>query len=187
MFQLSVVDHIRLTFGDVLCSYKAHTSAAEKLARRAWQLKMTVLVLLGLGAVAGVAAILGTARAFSMIAAATASLAFMGYATYVALDFDPRVYAHRSCAARFWLLCEKYRALLTEIQDGLLDTPEVKARRDALIREAHGVYEQAPLADRDVYRLAKRALSSTDAHMISDAEIDRFLPQSVQRGNPTAA
>lgn len=187
MFQLSVVDHIRLTFGDVVCSYKAHTSIAERLARQSWQMKTTVLALLGVGLVACAAALMGTARAFPIIAAVTVCLAFVGYATYMALDFDPRVYAHRSCAARFWLLCEKYRALLTEIQDGMLETPEIKERRDALIRETHGVYEQAPLADRDAYRLAKHALSSTQAHMITDAEIDQFLPPSVQRGNPTPA
>lgn len=187
MFQLSVVDHIRLTFGDVVCSYMTHTSAAEKLARQAWQVKTTVLALLGAGVVACTTAIVGTARAFPIIAAVMVGLAFLGYATYLALNFDPRVYAHRSCAARFWLLCEKYRALLTEIQDGVLQPEEVRERRDALIREVHGVYEHAPLADRDAYRLAKRALSSTQAHSISDAEIDRFLPQSVQRGNPTPA
>jgi hypothetical protein len=187
MFQLSVVDHIRLTFGDVVCSYKAHTSAAEKLSRQAWQMKITVLTLLGTGVIACAAAIVGTARAFPIIAATLVGLAFLGYATYLALDFDPRVYAHRSCAARFWLMCEKYRALLTEIQDGLLQPQEIRDRRDALIREVHGVYEQAPLADRDAYRLAKKALTSTQAHTISDAELDRFLPQSVQRGNATPA
>jgi hypothetical protein len=187
MFQLSVVDHIRLTFGDVVCSYKAHTSVAEKLARRAWQMKTAVLALLGVGVVACTGAIVGTARAFPIIASVMVGLAFLGYATYLALDFDPRVYAHRSCAASFWLLCEKYRALLTEIQDGLLQIQEVRERRDALIREVHSVYEQAPLADRDAFRLAKRALSSAQAHTISDAEIDRFLPESVQRGNPTPA
>jgi hypothetical protein len=187
MFQLSVVEHIRLSFGDVVCSYKAHTSAAEKLARQAWQMKTTVLALLGGAVITGTSAIVGTARAFSIVAAVMVGIAFVAYASYLALDFDPRVYAHRSCAARFWLLCEKYRALLTEIHDGVLQTEEVKDRRDALIREVHSVYEQAPLADRDAYRLAKRALSSPQEHTLSDAEIDRFLPHSVQRGNATPA
>ena len=187
MFQLSVVDHIRLSFGDVVCSYKAHTSIAEKLARQSWLMKMTVLGLLGVGVVASTTAIVGTARAFEIVAAVAIGLAFLGYATFVALDFDPRVYAHRSCAARFWLLCEKYRALLTELQDGVLQPEDLRERRDVLIREVHNVYEQAPLADRGAYHLAKQALSSTQAHTLSDAEIDRFLPHSVQRGNPTPA
>jgi hypothetical protein len=187
MFQLSVVEHIRLSFGDVVCSYKTHTSAAEKLARQSWLIKTTVLALLGGGVVACTAAVVGAARAFPIVATVMVGLAFLGYASYLALDFDPRVYAHRSCAARFWLLCEKYRSLLTEIHDGVLEPQEVKERRDALIREVHNVYEQAPLADRDAYRLAKQALSSAQAQTLSDAEIDRFLPQSVQRGNPTPA
>lgn len=187
MFQLSVVDHIRLSFGDVVCSYKAHTTAAERLARRAWQIKITVLSVLGLGVVAGATSIVSVLRPFQIISAVLASLGFVGYAAYLAFDFDPRVNAHRSCAARFWFLCEKYRALLTEIQDGLLDVPQVKERRDQLIREVHGVYEQAPAADRKAYGLARRALSSTNAESVSDAEIDRFLPQSAQKGKPTAA
>ncbi len=186
MFQLSVVEHIRLSFGDVVCSYKTHTSAAEKLARQAWVMKTAVLALLGGGVVTCTAGVVGTARAFSIAAAVMVGLAFVAYASYLALDFDPRVYAHRACAARFWLLCEKYRALLTEIHDGL-QTEDVRERRDALIREVHSVYEQAPLADRDAYRLAKQALSSTQVQTLSDAEIDRFLPQSVQRGNATTA
>jgi hypothetical protein len=187
MFQLSVVDHIRLTFGDVVCSYKAHTTAAERLSRQARQIKLTVLALLGVAVIACTAAIVGTARAFPVVASVAVGLAFLGYAAYLALDFDPRVYAHRACAARFWLLCEKYRSLLTEIQDGVLQPDDLRDRRDGLIREVHSVYEQAPLADQDAYRLAKRALSSSQTQTISDAEIDRFLPKSVQRGNPTAA
>lgn len=182
MFQLSVVDHIRLSFGDVVCSYKAHSSAAERLARRAWQIKMTVLSLLGLGVVAAATSLVGVPRPFQIISAALASLGFVGYAAYLAFDFDPRVTAHRSCAARFWLLCEKYRALLTEIQDGLVDVTQVKDRRDQLIHEVHGVYEQAPPADRAAYGLARRELKSANVESVSDEEIDRFLPQSVQKG-----
>jgi hypothetical protein len=187
MFQLSVVDHIRLSFGDVVCSYKAHATAAARLARRAWQIKMTVLSLLGLAVVAGVTSVVTVLRPFQIVSAVLISLAFVGYAAYMAFDFDPRVSAHRSCAARFWLLCEKYRALLTEIQDGLLDVPQLKERRDQLIREVHGVYEQAPAADQKAYGLARRALSSTNAEGVSDAEIDRYLPPSAQKGKPTAA
>jgi hypothetical protein len=187
MFQLSVVDHIRLSFGDVVCSYKAHTSAAERLARRGWQLKMTVLSFLGLGVVAGVTSVVSALRPFQIISAVLAGLGFVGYAAYLAFDFDPRVNAHRSCAARFWLLREQYRALLTEIQDGLLDVSQVKERRDQLIHEVHGVYEQAPETDRQAYGLVRRGLSSASAEAVSDAEIDQFLPQSAQKGKPTAA
>ena len=135
MFQLSVVDHIRLSFGDVVYSYKAHTTAAERLARRSWQIKIAVLALLGAAVIAAAVAVFILVRPLQIVSAVLAGLAFLGYAVYLAFDIDPRVGAHRTCAARFWLLSEKYRALLTEIQDGLLDVPQVKDRRDALIRE----------------------------------------------------
>lgn len=187
MFQLSVVDHIRLSFGDVVSSYRAHASAAERLARRAWQIKITVLSLLGLGVVAAATSIVSPLQPFDITSAVLASLGFVGFAAYLAIDFDPRVSAHRSCAARFWLLCEKYRSLLTEIQDGLLDVTQVKERRDQLIREVQGVYEQAPVSDRKAYGLARRASQPGNAEAVTDDEIDRFLPQSARKGKPTAA
>jgi hypothetical protein len=48
MFQLSLVDHIRLSFGAVATSYRAHARAAERLSARAGQSKVVVLILLGL-------------------------------------------------------------------------------------------------------------------------------------------
>lgn len=186
MFQLSVVEHIRLTFGDVVHSYQAHSTAARRLARRAWQMKLTVLGLLGVAAAVSASALVSDSRPFQIAAAILTFVAFAVYAMYLVLDIDPRVLAHRSCAARFWLVCEKYRTLLTEIHDGLLDAQAVGERRDRLIREAHTVYEHAPLDDRGAFRLARRTLA-TEPHTLTDAEVDRFLPESLQREKPTAA
>ena len=40
-------------------------------------------------------------------------------------------------------ICEKYRALLADVHDGLIDLPETTARRDSLMREVQNVYEHA--------------------------------------------
>ena len=75
--------------------------------------------------------------------------ALVGLAAAVqALDFEARAFAHRACAAQLWLLCEKYRALLAEVHDGLIDLAQTTARRDALMREVQNVYEHALPADR---------------------------------------
>ena len=36
MFQLSLVDHIRLSFGSVVGAYRGHTAAALRLAQWDW-------------------------------------------------------------------------------------------------------------------------------------------------------
>jgi len=182
MFQLSLVDHIRLSFGHVVYTYRAHARVAERLALRAAQIRAAILTLSGVATGAAVLA-LGGDRRIQIAAAVSAGLAFALYALSAALDLEPRAYAHRSCAARLWLLCEKYRALLAEVHDGLVDVPAVTERRDALMREVQAVYEYALPADRDSYQIAHDALAETGGKSLSDQAIDRFLPPSLRQAH----
>jgi hypothetical protein len=182
MFQLSLVDHIRLSFGHVVYSYRAHAGVAERLTLRAAQMRAAILTLTGLATAAAVVAIGGDTRV-QIAAAVCAGIAFALYALAAALDLEPRAYAHRACAARLWLLCEKYRALLAEVHDGLIDVPAVTDRRDALMREVQAVYEYALPADRDSYQIAHDALADTGGKNLSDQAIDRFLPPSLRQAH----
>jgi hypothetical protein len=184
MFRLSVVDHVRLSFGHVVQSYTAHARIAERLAARAWQIKIVILTLLGIGAAASVWALVGASRTLQVVGAVAAGFAFTSYAIYVALDLDPRVQAHRAWASRLWLVCERYRALLAEIRDGLLNNDELMRRRDALTQQVQAIYEQAPPADREAYASAAAEVASKEG-TLTDAEIDKFLPASLRKGEVT--
>lgn len=179
MFQLSLVDHIRLSFGAAATSYRAHARAAARLSARAWQGRVLIMVLLGLATAASLLALTGI-RHFQIAAAVLAGLALLSYAIAVSLDFESRAYAHRACASRLWQICEKYRSLLAEVHDGLVDLPAVTARRDALMREVQIVYEHALPADRDAYQIARDALGAGESAP-SDQEIDRLLPASLRQ------
>jgi hypothetical protein len=159
MFSLSLNEHLRLSFEHVVHGYEAHTDAARRLNRRAWQLKSAVLAALALTTAAAIGvAVRGGALAIA--AAVFGGLAFVAYAVQVAVDFERRVYAHRWSAAQMWLIGEKYRALLSEIHDGRIEGAAIGERRDALMREVHAVHEHAPPADRHAYRAARKAFSS---------------------------
>jgi hypothetical protein len=179
MFQLSLVDHIRLSFGAAATSYRAHARAAARLSARAWQARVSVTILLGLATAASLLALTGI-RHFQIAAAVLAGLALLGHAIGISLDFEPRAYAHRTCASRLWQICEKYRSLLAEVHDGLVDVPAITARRDALMREVQIVYEHALPADRDAYQIARDALGAGESAP-SDQEIDRLLPASLRQ------
>src|SRR5262245_27200421 len=105
MFQLSLVDHIRLSFGHVVNSYRAHSRAAGRLAARAWRLRLVLVVVTAASAVAALLALNGDRR-IQLAAAGLAALAFALYSISAALDLESRAYAHRACAARLWGLCE---------------------------------------------------------------------------------
>jgi hypothetical protein len=179
VFQLSLVDHIRLSFGSVAASYRAHARAAERLSGRTRQSRVVLITLLSLATGASVVALSG--QRSSLIAAAALSItSLVGMAIVQALDFEARAFAHRACAAQLWLLCEKYRALLADVHDGLIDLPETTARRDHLMREVQNVYEHALPADREAYRIAGEALGA-GAGAPSDQDIDRLLPASLRQ------
>jgi hypothetical protein len=180
MFQLSVVDHIRLSFATVAGAYERHAEAAARLARWSWYVKVSLVALLALASVLAFLA-LQRGRAFQIAATAVTAAGFIGYAVYVALDLEPRIYGHRSSAARFWLLTERYRALLAEVHDQLLDAPAIAQRRDALVEEARACFEHAPPADRQTYDIARKALSGTGKSGYSEDEIDALLPASLRR------
>jgi len=179
VFQLSLVDHIRLSFGAAATSYRAHARAAARLSARGWQTRVVVMVLLGLSTSAALLALTGI-RQFQIAAAVLSGLALLGHAIGISLDFEPRASAHRACASRLWQICEKYRSLLAEVHDGLVDIPSVTARRDVLMREVQVVYEHALPADRDAYQIARDALGAGESAP-SDQEIDKLLPASLRQ------
>jgi hypothetical protein len=180
MFRLSVVDHVRLNFGHAVQNYTVHAQAAERLAGFVARVRIVVLVLLGVSFAAVCGGLLGPSRPFQIAAAVAAALAFLGYALYVALNLESRLFAHRSCAHRLWIVCERYRALLAEVQDGFVDRETILQRRDDLVAQLHGVYEQAFPVDQHAYERVRQPPQGSALGGLSDAQIDQFLPPSLR-------
>jgi hypothetical protein len=183
MFCLSVVDHIRLDFGHVAQNYTVHAEAAERLAGHILKVRITILALLAMTVIAAVAAILQPAWNFDVSVAIASSLALAAYVAQTALGLEARVQAHRTCAHRLWLIAEGYRALLTELQDGLIDPSVLLRRRDQLIERVHAAYDQIFPADQRAFESVR--LNGNGA--LTDESIDRWLPESLRRSGSTRA
>jgi hypothetical protein len=181
MFTLSLVDHLRLTFGHVIHAHRAHAQlAARHAAWNRWSQALEAVLVLGTAAAA--AALLATAvPAYAVVAAATGAAAAVVLILRLVLDFDRRVSTHRACSARLWYLREQYRALLADLRDGHLTIDGARERRDLLMSRLQAVYEDAPPADTAMYAAARRSVTGADEGALSDEEIDRFLPVSLQK------
>jgi hypothetical protein len=183
MFRLSVVDHVRLTFGHVAQNYTVHARAAERLARLAWRARIVILVLVAAAAaIAGVDAV-QSGRPYQIAAAITAALALIGFTVYLASTIEARVYAHRALAHRLWLVSEDYRSLLAEVQDGFIDRDAVLRRRDDLIRRAHDAYDQPFPVDEPAFESVRQAAREIGTGVAGDDEITSpsASPSSVRR------
>jgi conflict system pore-forming effector with SLATT domain len=171
MFRLNVIDHVRLNLACAVRNYTVHAEAAERLAGLTSRTRLTVLVLSGAATAAAVTNLIVPGRPAQMAAAVSAALAFGGYASYLAVGLEGRVHAHRECAHRLWLACDRHRALLAEIEDGLLDRPSILQRRDELGAQMHAVYDQAFPPDQRAFETVRQPLvGSADA---GDGDGDR--------------
>jgi len=180
MFRLGVVDHVRLNLDFASQNYTVHAKAADRLAARTSTVRIGVLVLLGAATAAAMTNLIEPGRYVQLATAITVLLAFVAHAAYLAIDFEGRVDAHRSCASRLWLVCDRYRALLAEIQDGLLNRENILQRRDELSALVHAAYEQAFALDQKAYESLRQPpdeghdrMSSGDLQSGADARLPK--------------
>ena len=187
MFGLTLVDHLRLTFGHVIYAHRAHAQLAARHA--AWNrwLQGGEAILMLAAALASVALVVTGTVAYAIVTAVTAVIAVCTLLIRLVFDFDRSASAHRTCSAQLWHIREQYRAVLTDVKDESLSLEGARERRDALMALLHAVYEKAPPADRGTYEAARQALPGTHENDLADDEVDQFLPASLQKGGRPAA
>jgi conflict system pore-forming effector with SLATT domain len=186
MFQLTLLDHLRLTFGHVVYRHKAHAHMARARARMSRFVRGAETLLVAGAAFAAFGAVFGKGPAYSIASAILAALALATLLLHLTFDLDGAAQAHASCAGRLWQIREQYRALLSDLADGAIDADGARRARDTLMNELHAIHENAPLADPDAYPSGGQA--AADEGALTDEEIDRFLPPSLQKaGKPATA
>jgi conflict system pore-forming effector with SLATT domain len=187
MFQLSLVDHLRLTFGHVVYRQRAHSQLALSLSRWSRRLRAAEVVLMvGVAFSAGAAAVTNV-HAYAVLSAVLAGLAVLMLLASLMMDLDVSAQTHMVCAGRLWLIRERYRALMTDLVDGAIDLEGARRGRDLLMNDLHTIYERASVVDQQAYESASKAVAGFDDVSLSDEEIDHFLPKSLQKTTRNAA
>jgi hypothetical protein len=178
MFGLGIVDHVRLNLTRTGENYTVHARAAERLAGLTSRIRIGVLVLILLAAAASVMSLMEVGRWYRIAAVVAATLAFAGHAAYIAWGFEGRVYSHRVCAHNLWLVCERHRALLAEIHDGLLDRAAILQRRDELAVETHNAYGQTFPLDQPAFESLRQSTEGDGHEQGGDAHVDAPVASS---------
>jgi hypothetical protein len=187
MFQLSLIDHLRLTFGHVVYRQRAHSQLAFSQAQWSRRLRgAEVVLMIGVAFSAGAAAVT-SGQAYAIIGAILAVAAILTLLVGLMTELDASAQSHMVCAGRLWLLRERYRALMTDLADGAIDLEGARLGRDTLMNELHSIYERAAPVDKEAYQSAAKAVAAYDDVSFSDEEIDAFLPKSLRKTGRTAA
>ena len=147
MFGFTVVDHLRLDSEHVAQNYTVHARAAERTVKLVFASRLVIAGLLAVATAMTIAPLLFSGRGYQIAAVVAAALALLVFCVYTVLGLEGRLFAHRSVAHRLWIVSERFRSLLAEIQDGVIDQPAILQRRDELIQDLHSIYEFAFSAD----------------------------------------
>jgi ABC-type transport system involved in cytochrome bd biosynthesis fused ATPase/permease subunit len=186
VFDLTLVDHLRMSFGHVVHRHRAHTQVAHSRSQWNRGLRAAEALLMTGVAVATLAAAFGRGYGYGIASAVLAVLALAVLLLHVTFDPERSAQAHAACAAQLWHIREQYRALLSDLSDGAIDVDTARRRRDELTTELRGVYENAPPADHQAYQTAGESLRTADERALADEEIDQFLPKSLQTAGKSA-
>jgi len=182
MFSLSVVDHLRLNFRLTLQNYSAHAKAAERFAAAALRVKLAILVLFALATASIVLSLFRPERGYQIAAVVIAAVAFTLQVMAIAYGIEARVHSHRMLAHRLWPICERYRGLLTEIQDGLLDTAAILHRREILSEQVHAIFEQGFGVDQQAFESLRQLPPESNGEPATDAQVDHLIPATRKAG-----
>jgi len=141
MFNLTLHDHLHLTFNEIIQRHDAHSAKAHSRARWGRRLRGGEAVLIGGVGMTAAGAALGHGQVLAIVAASMACLALIILLVDLTFDFDASARAHAACSSHLWGLRERYRSLLSDLHEGALDITDARLRRDKLIDELRAIYE----------------------------------------------
>jgi hypothetical protein len=151
MFSLKIVDHVRLDAERVGQNYTVHAAAAERIVRAITVFRIGLVVLLAVAASAEIANVMFPRGLSPATAIGAGMFALVCFSIYGALGLESRLFAHRLFAQRLWLVAERYRLLLAEVNDNVVDGPALLERRNELVAELDSIYQFAFGVDHAAY------------------------------------
>ncbi|MGE5243717.1 MAG: SLATT domain-containing protein [Betaproteobacteria bacterium] len=164
MFALTVVDHLRLDSDQAAQNYTVHAQAAERFARLALIARITVAVLLAAATAVAIAGLWFQTRPYQIAVLVTTAMGFLAFTLQTIVGIEARVHVHRAFAHELWIVAERYRSLLTEIDEGSVERAAVLQRRDELMQQLHTVYERGFGFDQSGHEAARlRAIAPEQA------------------------
>lgn len=172
---------LRECYGRVVYSHKTHEKCADILLERQGRIKFWQIVISAVVTGGIVSTFFGTKEVGAAISALLSASLLALNAYTKDYDLGEIAQKHRQAGSDLWIIREKYLSLLTDIRVGDVALELIRAQRDALTQELHGVYAGAPSTNFEAYSRAQEALKKLEDMTFSDEEIDAFLPKELKR------
>lgn len=172
---------IREIYGRVVYTHKTHEKCADVLKERSDCFKGTEIILSVVTTTTILIVLFGEGKLYNLIAA-LCSTALLGITLY-SKDFNLLAIAekHKQSALNILEIREKLLSLLVDIRIGNKSIEQLQTIRDNLNEQLINTYRGSPKTINKAYSLASKALRENEEFTFSDAEIDKFLPESLRR------
>ena len=172
---------IREIYGRVIYTHKTHEKCADVLKTRSDCLKFAEIFLSLATTTSILIVVFGDGKTFQFIAALCSTI-LLGITLY-SKDFNLLAIAekHKQAALNILEIREKLLSLLVDIRIGNKEIEQLQIIRDELNEQLMNSYRGAPKTINKAYEIASKALQQNEEFTFSDAEIDKFLPQSLRK------
>lgn len=179
--EILLESQIREIYGRVIYTHKTHEKCADVLKVRSDFLKTGEIILSALTTTTILVVLFGEEKVYSLIAA-LCSTALLGITLY-SKDFNLLAIAekHKQSALNILEIREDLLSLLVDIRIRNKSIEQLQTVRDNLNSKLINTYKGSPKTINKAYALASVALKENEEFTFSDAEIDKFLPESLRR------
>lgn len=171
---------IREIYGRVVYTHKTHEKCADVLKERSDYMKFAEIVLSATTTTTILVVVFGSGKVFELIAAFCSTI-LLGLTLY-SKDFNLLAIAekHKQAALNILEIREKLLSLLVDIRIGNKEIELLQQKRDELNEQLLNTYRGAPKTINKAYAIASKALKENEEFTLSNAEIDKFLPESLR-------
>lgn len=176
-----IESQIREIYGRVVYTHKTHEKCADVLKVRSDYMKFAEIFLSAATTTSILVIFFGDGKVFQFLAAFFSTI-LLGLTLY-SKDFNLLAIAekHKQAALDILEIREKLLSLLVDIRIGNKDIEQLQLTRDELNEQLVNTYRGAPKTINKAYEIASKALKENEEFTFSDAEIDKFLPESLRR------
>lgn len=172
---------IREAYGRVTYSQTYHDKFINRIVRLDDRIKVWQIVLSGITTSGFIVTIFSDDNITSILGAIV-SLALLILNTYIKnFNLSGIAQEHKKASDLLWKIREEYVSLLTDFE--MLDSDEIRNKRDGLQERTAEVYSNSPRTDAKSYQAAQKALKTEEEQTFSEEEIDVMLPNSIRRCN----
>lgn len=176
-----IESQIREIYGRVVYTHKTHEKCADVLKVRSDYMKFAEIFLSAATTTSILVILFGDGKVFQFLAAFFSTI-LLGLTLY-SKDFNLLAIAekHKQAALDILEIREKILSLLVDIRIGNKDIEQLQQTRDELNEQLVNTYRGAPKTINKAYEIGSKALKENEEFTFSDAEIDKFLPESLRR------